>query len=272
MLSGLRARPLEKTPPALRTAGPLGQCRLVKSGANLLLSRFQGLALTINGLAQIIPAAGVALAPTGLTPNTLYYIYACMGASGMMLEASTTGRTTDALTGVEVKAGDASRTLVGMALPIAGPVWSDALNLRLVSSYFNRRSIQIQAGLGSSVGTTSSAASELSTSLRISFLHWSDEAAAFTFDGYAQNSSAGATVASYLAVDGTVLDGYSVFLNTGAAQIAPVSVTSTIGAANGLAEGLHYITPFVSVNAGTGTWVGSASAGTRCSVKGLVRG
>jgi len=158
MLPGLRARPFDKTPPALRTAGPLGQCRLSKSGANLLLSRFQGMALTINGLAQVIPAAGVTLAATGLAAGTLYYIYACMGGSGMMLEASTVGHATDAATGAEIKTGDPTRTLVGMARPIAGPAWQDAPNQRFVVSWFNQRPIHLVGALGTSQGNTSTGA------------------------------------------------------------------------------------------------------------------
>src|SRR5690349_16921436 len=62
-----------------------GQCRLVKSGANLVLQRFQGLWLTINGVVQAIPAAGVSLAPTGLTASTNYNIYAYMNSGTMTL-------------------------------------------------------------------------------------------------------------------------------------------------------------------------------------------
>ncbi len=252
--------------------GNLSQCQLTKSGSNLLLSRFNGIGLTINNVAYAIPSAGVTLAPTGLTVGTLYYIYAYMNSGTMTLEAVTTVPVVDSTSGMKIKTGDASRTLVGMARPITGPAWSDLVNQRFVVSYFNRRPIMCQAGLGSSTNNTSATPNELNTGLRNEFLLWGDVSASFSFDGYAQNSTLGATVASYLSVDGTLLDGYSVFLNTGVSQIAPVSVNSVIGPALSLAEGYHYVTPFVSVNTGTGTWIGSSTAGVRCSLKGLIQG
>jgi hypothetical protein len=53
-----------------------GQCRLVKSGANLVLQPFNGNKLMIGGKMRTIPAAGVSLAATGLTAGTKYYAYA----------------------------------------------------------------------------------------------------------------------------------------------------------------------------------------------------
>jgi len=244
-----------------------GQCRLTKSGANLVLIPFNGNRITINGSVCVIPAAGVSLAPTSLTPSVNYYIYAYMSGATLTLEASTTTHATDATTGVEIKSGDASRALVGLARTVTGPAWSDAINARLVISWFNRRPRQCQAGLGASAGTSSASHVELSSSLRCEFVTWGEHAM-FSFDGYASNSSAGATVATYLYLDGTtVQDAYSVFLNTGASQIGPVSLSAALD----MAEGNHYVTPFVSVNAGTGTWIGGV-AGARCSLKGLIQG
>jgi hypothetical protein len=246
----------------------IGNCRLTKSGANLVLSRLNGDGLTINGLVYSIPSGGVSLAPTALTPSANYYIYAYMSGATMTLEASLTTHATDTATGMEIKSGDASRTLVGLARTIAGPAWSDTSNARLVISWFNRRPRQCLAGLGASVGTSSAAAAELTNALRCEFVTWGEHAM-FAFDGYASNSTLGATVATYLSLDGTTLqDAYSVFLNTGANQIGPVALSAAID----LSEGNHYVTPFVSVNTGTGTWIGNGSAGVRCSMKGLIQG
>ncbi|MGB1026045.1 MAG: phage tail protein, partial [Rhodospirillaceae bacterium] len=66
------------TPLGLANAQRAGQCRLVLDGANLRLIPVDGNKLTVNGIARTIPAAGIALAPTGLSPNTTYYIYAAM--------------------------------------------------------------------------------------------------------------------------------------------------------------------------------------------------
>lgn len=251
------------------TSIPHGQCRLVKSGANLVLQRYNGQWLRINDAAYSIPSAGVSLAATGLTPSTLYYIYAYMSGATMTLEASTTGHGTDSTTGVEIKTGDATRTLVGMARPITGPAWQDDINQRFVLSWFNRKQIYCRAGLGSSVGSiTSVPAIELSTGLRCEMLVWADSVLDFSFDGYSTNSSAFAINYGYLTVDGTLQDAFSAAGNAAASQAVPVAVRMSTNAS----EGYHYVTPYVSVSAGTGSWVGSVSAGVRCSNKGTIQG
>lgn len=245
-----------------------GQCRLTKSGANLLLSPYNGNRITINGSVCVIPAAGVTLAPTSLTPSTTYFIYAFMSGATLTLEASATAHATDATTGVEIKSGDATRTLVGMARVITGPAWQDATNQRFVVSWFNRRPLGCQAVLGANTGTSSTSGVELSTTLRNEFLAWADLAVDFGFDGYASNSSTPATVATFLSLDGAILEAYNVFLNTVVNQIAPVSVRAVTSAS----EGYHFISPFVSVNTGTGTWVGSGTPGLRSVCKGVIWG
>lgn len=115
----------------------VGQCVLVKNSTNLSLFPAGGNQLLINGLFRTVPAAGVNLAPTGLTPGTKYYIYAFMSGSTMTLEASTTGYVTT--TTPASKSGDATRTLVGMAVPTTGPAWVDTFALRQVLSWFNQR-------------------------------------------------------------------------------------------------------------------------------------
>jgi hypothetical protein len=102
-----------------------GQCRLqVDSTSQVSLQRFAGgyLPLKIGGNweAKLIPSTGPTLANTGLTAATLYYLYAYDNSGTLTLEASTTGHVTDSDTGVEVKSGDVSRTLVGAALMGAG--------------------------------------------------------------------------------------------------------------------------------------------------------
>lgn len=245
----------------------VGNCRLAKSGANLLLTPFNGNHLTINGALQTVPAAGVTLAPTGVA-GTLYYIYAFMSGSTMTLEASTTTHATDTTTGVEIKSGDATRTLVGMARPAAGPVWVDSINSRTVISWFNRRPIACQAGLGGNISNSSTTAAELSTSLQNLFLTWGD-AATFNFDGYVSNSTAGGVCRSGLALDGALLEGFSIAQDPAIGNVLmPVSATGVLSTT----EGAHVVTAYVSVNVGTGTWGGSGTVGARCSVKGVILG
>ncbi|WP_309902479.1 hypothetical protein [Variovorax soli] len=249
--------------------GYVAQCRLVKSGSILVLQRYNGVGLTINGVTYAIPSAGVSLAPTSLTPGTAYNIYAYMNAGTMTLEASTTAHATDSTTGIEIKSGDATRTLVGKAQPVAGPAWSDSINSRLVISYYNRRPIFCQAGLGGNISNSSTSAAELSTTLQNVFLTWGD-AASFSFDGYASNSTAGAVCRSGLSLDGTsLLEAFNIAQDPGAGNVLmPVSVTGVFNTT----EGGHYVTAYVSVSAGTGTWGGTGTTGARCSVKGVIQG
>jgi hypothetical protein len=250
------------------TSFPFGQCRLVKSGANLVLQRFGGLWLTINDTVYAIPSAGVSLAATGLTPGTTYNIYAYMSGATMTLEASTTAHATNSATGIEIKSGDATRTLVGMARPITGPAWSDVINQRFVISYFNRRPIQCQAGLGSTQTSTSATAAELATSLRNEFLTWGDQALMFATDGYVSNSGSGNTTNTRLALDGALLESLSVVQSHAAGSFGPQASQASFTPS----EGYHYVTIFVNVSAGTGSWYGAAGAGDRNSVKGLILG
>jgi hypothetical protein len=138
---------------------PTGQCRLVKSGANLALMPFNGNLITINGVNCTIPAAGVSLAPTGLTPAAIYYIYAVATAGVVTsLEASATGHSTSATAGnvgVEIKTGDNTRSLVGMAYIAGGPAFADAPGSRFVRSWHNRGTMTIQGPIDTASTTTS---------------------------------------------------------------------------------------------------------------------
>ncbi|MBB4364256.1 hypothetical protein GGD65_005314 [Bradyrhizobium sp. CIR18] len=105
-----------------------GQCRLTLSGGNLVLAPWNGNLLTIAGAPQIVPEAGVSLAATGLMPGTTYLICAYMNSGTMTLEASTPAHATSTRAGnkgTEIKSGDGTRSLVGMARVITGPAFAD---------------------------------------------------------------------------------------------------------------------------------------------------
>jgi hypothetical protein len=94
-----------------------GQCRLdYMNSVVVRLNRYNGSRLFINGKFESI--AALDLAPTGLTPGTIYYVYAWMNAGVMTLEASTTIPVIDSTYGHMIKTGDATRTLVGMVLTL----------------------------------------------------------------------------------------------------------------------------------------------------------
>lgn len=238
-----------------------GHCRLAKSGGDLLLSRYNGKSITINGALEVIPSAGVTLAATGLTPSTLYYIYAYMNAGTMTLEASTTGHSTDSVTGIEIKTGDATRTLVGMALPITGPAWQDTTKQRFVRSWFNDQGIAGMSVFTASRATTSTSYVELNTEIRNEFLIWDGEIALICGSG-SSTQTTGNQNHTAAAFDGTTPEPgtYSAwYVGAGTNQGSAYSINYP---KPGLSEGYHYATLIGKVGGGTGTWAGPSATDT----------
>jgi hypothetical protein len=234
-------------------AGSFGQCRLTLSGGNLTLSPYSGNKLSINGTAQTVPSATVTLSASGLSVGTLYYIYAYMSSGTMTLEASTTAYATDTSTGVAIKSGDATRTLVGMARPVTGPAWVDSLTQRYVRTWYNRTPVRLLgARAGSVLTTTSTSYTELSTGLRVEFLSWAGEVVEMASTGWSYNGTTEET-STVVALDGTATDDTtrtrsSTTFNSGGGP----AVTS--GSVVPSTEGYHYITLMGAVSGNTGVW------------------
>lgn len=231
-------------------AGNVGQCRLTKSGANLLLSPYQGNGLTINGVVCKIPGAGITLAPGALSAGTLYYIYAtASGTAVSTLEASTTAHATDATTGVEIKSGDATRTLVGMARPIAGPAFADTDAQRFVCSWFNRRPRRIYLNAGSNVVNGNTTPVQLLGNME--YLAWGDAVQA-SFVGSVSNNTANAVCWTALSSDSTSAFAHSVSSYQAYATSSNGSCTG--GSTFTLGEGYHFNSLLGNVSGGVGTW------------------
>lgn len=250
---------------AIQTLTPaLGQCRLsFVSGSQLKLSPYNGSYLTINGVPYEIPQAGITLANTGLVAATLYYVYAFMAGATMTLEASATTHATDATAanyGVEIKAGDSTRTLVGMIYTGAGTpgtfVAPAALNLQILN-WFNRK--QCAVATVASVATTASLTAVGVTSSIVSFLTWSDEAINLTCSGSGSNNTGGDGVVIAVLIDGGIF---------GTAPNATTGTTafpfSASGAGN-VTEGRH------TAQAGAAAVTGG-TASVNISITGIVRG
>ncbi|SCU75511.1 hypothetical protein CNECB9_2370085 [Cupriavidus necator] len=242
-----------------------GQCRLSLSGGNLLLAPYNGNKLIIGGVMRTIPAAGISLAPTGLTAATTYYVYAFMNGAAMTLEASTTGHSTDATTGVEVKTGDASRTLVGMAYPVTGPAFADNYQQRLVLSWFNRRNVLVAGNFTAGRSTTSSTPTELNSEIRNNFLCWGDEAINMnTYGIVTLAGSPGQQASTGIAVDSSsvLYDASIQYQRDTNSNIG----TSTVGTSALLSEGFHFSTLLGYVSASNATW------STNNFLKSIIRG
>jgi len=243
-------------------SGGHGQCRLRLVGSDLVLSPYNGNKLIIDGVNYSIPSSGVSLAPAGLTASTLYYIYAYESSGAMALEASTTFHATDSTTGVEIKSGDASRTLVGMAYMQTAATWPTQATLLL--NWFNRRMTSAKAGFTSSHTTTSTGAFvEIDTEIRVPFLVWSDSAADYAVSGEVTNSTVSVTTTG-LAIDNITPIAASAGIPAATIAAVPLAIPGT---ATGLAEGYHYATLVGAVGAGIGQWIGGVTSTVSAQVQ-----
>lgn len=248
-----------------------GQCRLSKVGANLVLSPYNGNRLSINGQICTIPSAGVSLAATGLIAATNYYIYAFLSGTTLSLEASTTGHATDAVSGVEIKAGDPTRSLVGFARIITGPAWQDAPNQRFTISWYNRIPVQLQSVLGAATAISGAAFGEISVTLRNEFLVWGNTVLQASFQGNSTISNINSVASTTLPLD-SVTGTYESFSSAQAyganAFINPYCSLVVVPA-----EGYHLTTPLGLVaGGGTSTYAGGATPGARCVNSGFFLG
>lgn len=229
------------------------QCQLALVAGNLVLSRKNGRLLTINGAAEVIPASGPTLAATGLTPSSLYYIYAYMNSGTMTLEASATAYTIDATTGIAIKTGDVTRTLVGMARPVTGPAWSDTPKQRFVRSWFNDPGVSLLNNFTANRLTTSTTTVELNSEIRCEALIWSGEDFKADSSGTIINGTSNGQNRSMIGFDGTTPEpcgSTSVLTNTDTVPFHCHALKT------GLSEGYHYATLLGSVASGSGAWYG----------------
>lgn len=216
------------------------------------LVRKNGALIQIDGELHQIPAAGVTLGLGGLSPGTLYYVYAYDNAGTLTLEASPTGHaasTTAGNEGMRIKSGDDSRTLVGMIYTTG----STQFFVHWVISYWNptRRVYSVTEG---SAPTTSSTGSWVAIGTAVYFLYFSGHPIPQpTIQAPVDNTGANM---SYLAA---YLDGL-----TSVAVAAGVAATYESFIVHGSnqtpSEGLRYYRAYGIVNAGTATY-GYAAGG-----------
>lgn len=234
---------------SIQNAG--GQCRLsVASATSLRLAPYNGNTIVINGVSRQIPAAGVTVTNSGVTASALRYVYAFMSGSTMALEVVATGHSTGT-DGIEIKTGDPSRSLVGMVYTNASSQFVDSVTQRHCLNWFNRRTLNCYLFSGSSFNFTSSVGAEISTTLRASFLSWSDEATTAAITGYAAINT-GNIANIQVSIDGSVSlvgGSFSIFPPSGGGQGGYSSVATLT-----LSEGLHNSQIWGSVGGGaTGT-------------------
>jgi hypothetical protein len=249
---------------------PQGQCYLSLSGGDLVLNRYNGSALFIDGNHEAIPAVGVSLSPSGLSADTTYYIYAYMSGGTMTLEASTTARATDSTYGHQIKNGDPTRTLVGLARVVAGPAWVDSAAQRFVINWFNRRNVVSSNVYTADITlTTPTSFTEFSSSVRNEFLIWSEDIA-ISWGAAGAFSSATANWTLAFGYDGTTAEDFTAFPNGSSnTRHTPPFMT----AKTGLAEGYHFTALLGKAGSGNLTLdILSNNAGERPGFMTLIRG
>jgi hypothetical protein len=241
--------------------GYRGDCRLTYTNATTLtLVRKNGDRLCIEGVNEQIPAAGVTLSNGGLSANTTYNIYAYMNSGTMTLEASTTAHTEDSTTGMEIKSGAATRTLVGMARTNGSSQFAQTSANLGVLTYFNRRVKRIQAAFTADRTTTSTSYTELNSEIRLPFLTWGDNDVAYAVRGVSSNDTNNTRHFTAVGIE----TGGSVTVRGGAvcrqgASTNSQEMNSAFSGFSDESEGYHYATVMGKVGAGTGTWSGGAA-------------
>lgn len=222
------------------------------STTSVQLSPYNGGYLWINGLNVQVPAS-LTLANTALAASTLYYVYAFMSGGAMTLEASTTGYVL-AANGMPQKAGDATRTLVGMVFTSADTPgqFVDASASRHVASYFNRSYRTLVGGSTNGASTAAHVPTELTAAARVTFVAWADDAQMFQCTGFSSIDTAGNTTGIAIGIDsgapiGPTQGQTSSFANTNGSVDGQSAVLNAI-----LAEGFHFASPFgLATNVGT---------------------
>jgi hypothetical protein len=203
---------------------------------------------------------------TADTSGFLYpvnYVYAAdANGDGVVdtLECSGTGYAIQAGTGVPIKSGDATRTLVGMAVTGAAAQFLQNATFIGVASYWNRQPRGVKNAFTTPRSTTSTTAIEINSEIRCYFLAWADELSEFHYTG-AVNAPAATIADTAIGIDsGVSYDGtYSTAYDGGATTYVPIPYQIRAN----LAEGFHYATLSGLTGAGTASWYNPADVSLR---------
>lgn len=254
---------------------PHGQCYLDLSGGNLRLLPRNGNNVLVKDadgwFIRQVPNAGITLGTGGLVVDTNYNIYLYDSAGTLTLEASTTASALDADTGVRIKSGDATRTLVGKARTDNPLAWVDSGAKRYVLSYFQRRGKISVGALTADRTTASTSFVEVNSEIRANYLTWGDEVVVHSATGSVDHDT-GTTgrVQTSLGVDGATSLGPVVTMTVPTASRA---YHMSVEAHSVEAEGNHYTTLIGRTNAGNATWFGTdATTSSICRLEVVVMG
>jgi hypothetical protein len=231
-----------------------GQCRLgTISATSIKLVPCNGNNLIINGVPRQIPSSGVTLTNGGMNPSTLYYIYGYWTGYAIALEFSVIGHSTN-VDGVEIKAGDATRTLVGMVYSDSSAQFADGPISRMVASWFNRRAVSAGITTSGILTFTATTNTEISSGVRLNFLTWANEAVDIKLTGQYTNGAAAQSVSVQSYVDGIAYGNLcGSYISAAGVGMAYASSSSLKSDGSYLSEGFHMAQVFGNVTANTGS-------------------
>jgi hypothetical protein len=220
---------------------------------------------------RIIPSAGITAADTNtyvngtsgqtLANNTQYFVYLFDNAGVLTLDFSTTVPAVDAVSGLKIKTGVATRLLVGQVRTNGSHQFADAAATRTVISWYKRRGIRANAAFTTTRTKTETSIVEINSEIQVKFLTWAEEAVACAYCSWVSNNSAGAGVDTYLCIDGITSSeaiGRVVSVNA----TANAQDNGTLAAVASLSEGFH--TAYLcgaAITGGTASWFASGGGG-----------
>jgi hypothetical protein len=241
-------------------------------GGTVALLGEKGNQIWIDGAMRTLPNEGATLLPTGLTADTLYFVYAAWVSNAIVLEASTTGWQSPS--GFAYKNGDPSRTLVGMVRPIlsGGTVqFVNSPRQRFVLQYFRTKPIFATACLTAPrVIPSSTTAVEVHPEIAIEFLSWGFAVDKIDLTGEAIISQGGLLLSTAIVLDGVGKQGLAISTN----EVNPVWQNIACGHTDYLAEGYHRATLHAWTNgaAGDTTFWGDAAQLFGCRLTAYIQG
>jgi len=196
-------------------------------------------------------------ASTTITAVPIIYIYAYWTGTAIELEWSRTPPTDDATYGHKVKTGDSSRTLVGMAVSIAGSAWEDSATQIHVLSYFNRVEKIGENGLSVSDNSiTATSAVERNINHRITFLKWQGDTPRLDAFWITRSSTTADMMVAHQSATGTQWDHTSVI---SAPTANFVCQHNAVAKPRDLTEGFYISAIMAWTSTGTMTAMGAAS-------------
>lgn len=262
----------------LSTLAQTGQCKLSFTTSTVItLSPQNGNNIVINSKIYQVPDAGVTLGNSGLSLSTRYYIYAYINSGSVTLEASTTAYTSQAGTGIKIKTGDATRSLVGLTYIDGTGLFQDSYSFRFTRSWFNEYGISGGNDLTNTSDTVNRVApnyNELtisSATFRAGIVLWENERVMATYDWQGGTNGTPTVVHSFLGVNlagnytgSSTEPDYGVFddgvVNNGCSGAVSIVFGANGNSQNGggaINEGYNYLTMYAAVDAGTMTMSGN---------------